>query len=141
MIHPEASIHPTAKVYEYTTIEARVFIGAGSVIGGRCFIGAGALIGHGVHIQDGCFIPRGTVIENNVFIGPGVRMADDRLPTAGMGGSYKSEPPRLRAGCSIGMGALIAPGVEIGEGARVRMGALVLKSVPAADYYRREEAA
>ena len=40
------------------------------------------------------------------------------------------EPPALRRGCRIGGGAILTPGVEIGEDAFVAAGAVVTRDVP-----------
>jgi acetyltransferase-like isoleucine patch superfamily enzyme len=40
------------------------------------------------------------------------------------------EPPVLRRGCKIGGGAILTPGVEIGEEAFVAAGAVVTRDVP-----------
>lgn len=40
-------------------------------------------------------------------------------------------PVRLEAGCDIGVGAIILPGVTVGRGAQVGAGAVVTRDVPA----------
>jgi acetyltransferase-like isoleucine patch superfamily enzyme len=44
---------------------------------------------------------------------------------------YKKDKIILRKGCFIGMGSIILPGVEIGEGAIVGAGSLVTSDIPA----------
>jgi acetyltransferase-like isoleucine patch superfamily enzyme len=46
------------------------------------------------------------------------------------GPDYALEGPVLRRACRIGGGAVLAPGVEIGEEAFVAAGAVVTKDVP-----------
>lgn len=130
IVDPKAVLAADVKVYEFTSILAGTVIGEGSVIGGRCFIGKNCKIGAGVHIQDGCFLPHGTVIEDNAFLGPSVTLTDDKYPVAG-NRRYKAQPPVVRELASIGAGAVILPGVEVGKGAVIGAGAVVTRDAEA----------
>lgn len=97
-------------------------------IGSYCDIGD-PNIGENCKIQCHVSIPPGWKIGNNVFIGPGAHFANDKHPSA-------TNPWKVKGGvveddASIGMGALILPGVKIGKGAIVGAGAVVVKSVQA----------
>ncbi|MCS6914560.1 MAG: hypothetical protein NZ890_15130 [Myxococcota bacterium] len=48
-----------------------------------------------------------------------------------MRGALQFAPVRLCDGCDIGIGAIILPGVTVGEGAQVGAGAVVTRDVPA----------
>ena len=56
--------------------------------------------------------------------------ADDKHPKAG-NKDYIRTPPVIEAGASIGIGAILNPGVRIGAGALVGAGAVITKDVPA----------
>jgi acetyltransferase-like isoleucine patch superfamily enzyme len=131
-IHSGAVIDDTAKVWAFTVIGDGVHIGKNSVIGTHCYIGKGTTIGKGVHIQTGVFLPNNSTIEDFAFIGPHVCFTDDRYPRSG-NTAYFAEPPRVRMGASIGAGAVILPGVEIGAGAMIGAGAVVTKDVQLGD--------
>ena len=131
-VHPEALVHETAKVWAYTVICEDTYIGANAVIGTHCYIGKGTVIGEGVHIQTGVFLPNDSLIEDFAFIGPNVVFTDDRYPRSG-NKAYFAEPPKVRRGASIGAGAVILPGVEIGAGAMIGAGAVVTKDVMLGD--------
>jgi len=63
-----------------------------------------------------------------VFIGPGVVTTNDHT----MGRHPRGEPlagPVLRRACRIGGGAVLVPGIEIGEEAFVAAGAVVTRDV------------
>jgi acetyltransferase-like isoleucine patch superfamily enzyme len=66
------------------------------------------------------------VIEDDVFIGPGAITTNDRLsgPLDG-----QLDGPTLCRGCRIGAGAVLLPGVRIGEKALVAAGAVVSADV------------
>jgi acetyltransferase-like isoleucine patch superfamily enzyme len=122
-----------SRIWQFTTIEDNVTLGSDVVIGSNCWIGKGTRIGKGTHIQHGAFIARGSVIGKQVFIGPGAILTDDKYPRAKRAGyqEYTAEPPVLEDNCSIGAGAIILPGITIGEGAMVGAGAVVSANVPA----------
>jgi UDP-2-acetamido-3-amino-2,3-dideoxy-glucuronate N-acetyltransferase len=69
-------------------------------------------------------------VEDDVFVAPGVITTND--PTAGRRApGQELRGPRLRRACRIGAGAVLLPGVEIGEEAFVAAGAVVTADVPA----------
>jgi acetyltransferase-like isoleucine patch superfamily enzyme len=70
----------------------------------------------------------GSVVEDDVFIGPGVVTTNDDT----MGRHRAGEPirgPVLRRACRVGGGAVLRPGVVIGEEAFVAAGAVVVRDV------------
>ncbi len=144
-IHPpvvityDVALGAGAVVWQFTTILTGTKIGDGSVIGSGCWVGRGCRIGAGVHLNHGCFIPHGTVIEDGVFFGPNVTLTDDRYPVAG-NAKYRADPPVIRAGASIGAGAVILPGVTIGRRAMIAAGAVISRDVPDGELFRGEPA-
>ncbi len=97
-----------------------------------------ARIGRRCKISSHTFICSGVVIEDEVFVGHGVVFINDRHPKATTSdGSPQTErdwllePTVIRRKASIGSGAILMCGVEVGEGAMVGAGALVTHDVPA----------
>lgn len=100
-----------------------------------CNIGKNVLIGHSVSIDYGntnlIHIEDEVIITNNCTL-----LCHRRdLSTYKKGDSaynlpYIKRPIILRKGCQIGMGSIIMPGVEIGEGAIIGAHSVVTKSVP-----------
>jgi UDP-2-acetamido-3-amino-2,3-dideoxy-glucuronate N-acetyltransferase len=129
VIHPSVVLGDRTTVYQFASILEGTEIGADCVIGSSVWIGRHCRIGNGVRFQDKAHITNGAIIEDGVFIGPGVLTSDDKHPRVG-NPSYKAEPPIIRAGASIGAGAILLPGVIIGEAAVIGAGAVVTKSVP-----------
>ena len=114
-----------------------------------CEIGDDTRIGAFVEVQKnvriGCrckisthtFVCSGVSIEDEVFLGHGVIFINDRHPRAtNENGTpqceedWQLELTVVRRRASIGSGAIIMCGVEIGEGALVGAGALVTHNVP-----------
>jgi len=115
----------------------------GAVIGSECILGKGAYIDLNVRIGDRCklqngvFVFHGFNLEDGVFLGPGVMLLNDKNPRAiNADGSLKSDsdwtPSEgvVRHGASVGGGAVVLPGVNIGRFALVGSGAVVTRDVP-----------
>lgn len=114
----------------------------GCEIGSRTRLGAfvevqrDARIGKRCKISSHSFICSGVCIEDDVFVGHGVVFINDRYPRATSldgspqsEGEWRLERTLIRRGASIGSGAIIMCGVEVGEGALVGAGALVTRDV------------
>jgi len=112
-------------------------IGADSRIGPFVEIQRNASIGERCKISSHSFICEGVTIEDEVFIGHGVIFINDRRPRAtNEDGSLQSardwrlERTLIRRRASIGSGAIILCGVEVGAGALVGAGAVVTHDIP-----------
>jgi UDP-2-acetamido-3-amino-2,3-dideoxy-glucuronate N-acetyltransferase len=113
-----------AFVRERSSVGAASLIGRGSVVDNDVVLGARA------RVQTNVYLTAFTLVEDDVFIGPGVVMTNDHtMARHPPGGELRG--PTLRRACRIGGGAVLAPGVEIGEEAFVAAGALVIRDVPA----------
>lgn len=145
-----ATVHPTAIVEDLTAVGAgtRVWhhahVRAGARIGGDCVLGkcvyvdTEVVVGDRVKIQNHASLYRGVRVETGVFIGPNVLLTNDRLPRAiTPDGRLKTEADWqvagvvVRHGASVGAGAVILPGVEVGEWALIGAASLVTHSIPA----------
>lgn len=114
---------------DQSQVRERSVVGAGSVVGRGSAIDNDVAIGRRVRVQTNCYLAADTIVEDDVFIGPGVVTTNDdtmdrHAPDAPCPG------PRLRRACRIGGGAVLRPGIEIGEEAFVGAGAVVLRDVP-----------
>ncbi|HYO61013.1 MAG TPA: acyltransferase [Actinomycetota bacterium] len=115
----------------------------GCSIGDETFVGPfveiqrGASVGSRCKIQSHTFICEGVHVGDGVFVGHGVMFLNDRLPRATTAGGevagaadWTLEETFVRDRAAIGSGAVILPGVTIGEDAMVGAGAVVTKDVP-----------
>src|SRR3989442_4849387 len=132
-----------AIVFAGTKIGARVIIGDQSCVRERVTIGDDVVVGRGslvendttigalTRIQADAYITAYSTLEDNVFVAPCVVTTNDNF----MGRTEKRHEhvkgPTIRRGARIGGGAILCPGVEIGEEAFVGAGAVVVKDVPA----------
>ncbi len=113
-------------------------IADGTKIGSFVEIQKGVRVGRNCKISSHTFICEGVTVEDEVFIGHGVNFINDRYPraTAADGklqteADWRVEPTVVRRGASIGTGATILGGMNIGENSIVGAGAVVTKDVPA----------
>lgn len=86
-----------------------------------------------VFINFGCtFLDQGGItIEDGVFIGPGAKILTEGHPEQPeIRHMLQTQPVVIRRKAWIGAGAMILPGVTVGENAIVAAGAVVTKDVP-----------
>jgi len=142
-IHPTADVSPEAQIGPGTRIWHQAQVREGAVIGADCILAKGVYVdwdvrvGDRVKVQNYASIYRGATIEDGVFIGPYACLTNDRFPRAVTPqGDLKGEEDwhagevLVREGASLGAGAVVLPGVEIGRWALVGAGAVVTQSVP-----------
>jgi UDP-2-acetamido-3-amino-2,3-dideoxy-glucuronate N-acetyltransferase len=137
-----ASVGTGAVVFAGTSVGAHVILGDQSFvrertsIGERSGIGRGSvvdndvLIGARVRVQTNVYLTAFTIVEDDVFVGPGALTTNDDT-MARHGPDTPTRGATLRRACRVGGGAVLTPGVEIGEEAFVAAGAVVTRDVPA----------
>ena len=142
-IHPSADVEADVEIGNATSIWHRAQLRSGARIGSECVIGRdvfideGVLIGDRVKIQNGALVYHGVSVEDGVFIGPGAILTNDRFPRAitstgelARAADWTVSPITLRRGSSIGAGAVVVAGVDVGPFATVGAGAIVTHDVP-----------
>ncbi|MBT4187536.1 MAG: N-acetyltransferase [Gemmatimonadales bacterium] len=129
-VSPGAVIGAGCRIWDWTKIREDVHIGDGVSIGQGCYIDHAVIIGDRCKIQNGVNVYHGVIIGDEVFIGPSVTFTNDRFPRADRerGRSWQT---LVHNNASIGANATIVCGVEIGKGAMVGAGSVVVHDVPA----------
>lgn len=146
---------PPTVVGDGSVVSTGAIVFAGSQIGARVILGDQSCVRERVTIADDVVIGRGSLVENDTTIGSGTRIQAEAYITAYstleedvfvapcvvttndnfMGRTEERlgliEGPTIRRGARVGGGAILCPGVEIGEEAFVGAGAVVTKDVPA----------
>ncbi len=124
-----ASVGEGAVIGDQAHVRERAVIGAESVIGRGSAVDNDVRIGARVRIQTGCYLTAFSVVEDDVFVAPGVTLTnDDTMGRHGPG--HELRGATLRRACRVGGGAVLVPGVEVGEEAFVAAGAVVVANVP-----------
>lgn len=130
-----------AIVFAGTRIGARVIVGDQACVRERVDIGDDVVVGRGVlvendttigaltKIQANAYITAYSTLEDDVFIAPCVVTTNDNF----MGRTERRHElikgPTVRRGARVGGGAILCPGIVIGEDAFVGAGAVVTKDV------------
>lgn len=154
---PEEDRFPGARVHETALVEDGVTLGAGTsvwdnahirhgarigrdcIVGGKSYIAYEVVIGDRVKINAMAYLCAGVTIEDMVMISAGVLFTNDRFPRAfppDLKGLMTSGPTGetlstvVRRGATLGAGAVIGPGLNLGEFCMVGMGAVVTRDVP-----------
>jgi acetyltransferase-like isoleucine patch superfamily enzyme len=138
---PGTIVSTGAIVFAGTRIGARVIVGDQACVRERVTVGDDVVIGRGslvendttigalTKIQADAYITAYSTLEDNVFIAPCVVTTNDNY----MGRTEKRHAlvkgPTIRRGARVGGGAILCPGVEIGEEAFVGAGAVVVRDV------------
>jgi acetyltransferase-like isoleucine patch superfamily enzyme len=144
---------PPAEIGDGTVVSTGAIVFAGATIGAGCVIGDQSCVRERVTIDDDVVVGRGSLVENDTTIGRGTRIQAEAYVTAYsvleedvfiapcvvttndnfMGRTERRKElmkgPTIRRGARIGGGAILCPGIEIGEEAFVGAGAVVTKDV------------
>ena len=124
-----ARIGAGAIVGDQAYVRERSVIGAGSVIGRGASVDNDVVIGERVRIQSQVYVTAFSRIEDDVFVGPcAMTTNDDTMMRHDK--SYALAGATLRRACRIGGGAILTPGVEVGEEAYIAAGSVVTNDVP-----------
>jgi acetyltransferase-like isoleucine patch superfamily enzyme len=145
---------PPTTVGDGTVISTGAIVFAGTAIGAGCIVGDQACVRERVTLGDDVVVGRGSLVENDTSVGRGTRIQADAYITAYstleddvfiapcvvttndnfMGRTERRKElmrgPTVRRGARVGGGAILLPGIEVGEEAFVGAGAVVTKDVP-----------
>jgi acetyltransferase-like isoleucine patch superfamily enzyme len=144
---------PPAELGDGTVVSTGAIVFAGTRIGARVIVADQACVRERVTLGDDVVVGRGSVIENdttvgaltkiqadayitaystledNVFIAPCVVTTNDNFMGRTEARHQLIKGPTIRRGARIGGGAILCPGIEIGEEAFVGAGAVVTEDV------------
>lgn len=134
MIHKLADVQSenigdNTRVWQYSIILKGAKIGESCNINCHTFIENEVVIGNNVTIKPGVYIWDGITLEDNVMIGPNVTFTNDKLPRS-QNVNFNLLRTVVKKGASIGAGALVLCGLEIGEYAMVGAGSVLTKDAP-----------
>jgi acetyltransferase-like isoleucine patch superfamily enzyme len=145
---------PPTEIGAGSIVSTGAVIFAGSRLGARVIVGDQACVREHVTLGDDVVVGRGALIENDTTVGALTRIQADAYITAYatledevfiapcvvttndnfMGRTERRHAlrkgPTIRRGARVGGGAILCPGIEIGEEAFVGAGAVVISDVP-----------
>jgi UDP-2-acetamido-3-amino-2,3-dideoxy-glucuronate N-acetyltransferase len=116
------------KIWQYSIILKNAKIGANCNINSHTFIENKVIIGNNVTVKCGVYLWDGLRIEDDVFVGPNATFSNDKFPKSKK--HLKAHPlTNIKKGASIGAGAIILPGIQIGTNSLIGAGAVVTKNI------------
>ena len=145
---------PPAEIGDDTIVSTGAVVFAGTRIGARAILGDQSCVRERVTLGDDVVVGRGSLVENDTTIGSSTKIQADAYITAYstleedvfiapcvvttndnfMGRTERRlelmKGPTVRRGARVGGGAILCPGVEVGEEAFVGAGAVVTRDVP-----------
>lgn len=132
-----------AVVFAGSRLGEGVIVGDQACVRERCELGDGVVVGRGSLVENDTTVgPRTTIqanayvtaystLEEDVFVAPCVVTTNDNFMGRTEERHALRRGPTIRRGARVGGGAVLLPGIEIGEEAFVGAGAVVLEDVPA----------
>jgi acetyltransferase-like isoleucine patch superfamily enzyme len=145
---------PPVEIGAGTIVSTAAIVFAGSRIGERVILGDQSCVRERVTVGDDVVLGRGSLIENDTTVGARTKIQADAYITAYseleedvfiapcvvttndnfMGRTEQRHElvkgPTIRRGARVGGGAILCPGIEVGEEAFVGAGAVCTKDVP-----------
>jgi acetyltransferase-like isoleucine patch superfamily enzyme len=131
-----------AVVFAGSRLSEAVIVGDQACVRERCELGEEVVIGRGAlvendttigartRVQANAYVTAYSTVEEDVFIAPCVVTTNDNFMGRTDARFSAMRGPTIRRGARIGGGAVLLPGIEIGEEAFVGAGAVVLADVP-----------
>jgi acetyltransferase-like isoleucine patch superfamily enzyme len=125
VIYAGASIGDDVSTGHRVTVREGSRIAEGARIGTLCDLQGNLTIGRYARLHSSVFVPQRTTIEEFAWLFPHVVLANDPHPPS----DTCTAGPTIRRYAVIGAGAIVFPGVEVGEGAVVGAMSLVRHDV------------
>jgi acetyltransferase-like isoleucine patch superfamily enzyme len=131
-----ATVYYGVEIGPGTLIGDGASIREGGRIGARCIVSRcvtlnyEVLVGDDVKIMDNSHITGGTTIQDGAFVSTMVATTNDNHPTASLSDDSRLAGPTIERRAVVGAGAILLPGVVVGEESVVGAGAVVTRDVP-----------
>jgi acetyltransferase-like isoleucine patch superfamily enzyme len=124
-----ATLGEGTRVWNFVHIRENVKIGKECVVADYVYVGKDVKIGNYVKLENRVTVYEGVTIEDKVFVGPHVSFTNDLYPRS-FSRDWKIIRTLIKEGASIGAGAILICGVNIGEYAFIGAGSVVTENVP-----------
>ncbi len=138
LVEAGALVGAGSKIWDLAHVRAGAVVGEDCIVGRGAFIDAGVTVGNSCKIQNAALLYFPARLADGVFIGPAVILTNDRFPRATTPDlALKSiddwEPVGVdvELGASIGAGAVVIGGTNIGSWSLVAAGSVVTRDVAA----------
>ncbi|MBN1690975.1 MAG: N-acetyltransferase [Dehalococcoidia bacterium] len=130
VIYYDVEIGDNTLIGDGASVREQSRIGAGCLISRCVTINYAAVIGEGTDIMDNTHITGKSQIGKHVFVAPSVTSGNDNSVGKSGYNEDRIQGPIIEDNASIGIGAVLLPGIVIGRNALVAAGSVVTKNVP-----------
>lgn len=130
VVDADCQIGPGTKIWHFSHIMSRSYIGEQCSIGQNVVISPEVRIGNRVKIQNNVSVYTGVICEDDVFLGPSAVFTNVINPRSAIVRKDQYKPTLVKKGATIGANSTIVCGIVIGCYAFVGAGAVVTKDVP-----------
>lgn len=129
----DPNIGAGTRIWHHAHVMAGARLGESCNLGQNVFIAATAILGRNCKLQNNVNVYDGVVLEDDVFCGPSMTFTNlsSPLPRSAIPRHQAYQRTVVRRHASIGAGAVIVCGHELGEACFVAAGAVVVRDVPA----------
>ncbi len=129
VVYRGAAVEPRVLLADLCTVRENVRIGRGTIVGRGVTVENFCTVGRYCKLESECYITAYSELEDRVFIAPGVVTSNDNYVgrTAERFKHFKGVT--VRRGGRIGAGAVILPGIVVGEDGLVAAGSVVTRDV------------
>ena len=131
VVYAGSKIASNVLIADTAAIRENVTIGEFTIVGRGVTVENLTTIGRKCKLETGCYITAYSTVEDYCFIAPKVTTTNDNYLGRTEERFKHFKGVTVRRGGRIGGGAVILPGIEIGEDAVVAAGAVVTKNIPA----------
>ena len=133
-IHELADVQTTnigvdTQIWQFAIVLKNAVIGSNCNINCHTFIENDVIIGNNVTVKSGVYLWDGIRVGDNVFIGPNVTFTNDKYPRSKVF-PQQFQSTNIESFVSIGAGAIILGGLNIGQYSLIGAGTVVTKDVP-----------
>jgi UDP-2-acetamido-3-amino-2,3-dideoxy-glucuronate N-acetyltransferase len=130
VLYRGARLEGKVLVADLATVRENVAIGRGTIVGRGVTVENFCTVGRYCKLESECYITAYSTLEDRVFVAPGVVTSNDNFVgrTAERFKHFKGVT--VRRGGRIGAGAVLLPGITVGEDGLVAAGSLVTRDVP-----------
>ena len=130
VLYRGARLEGKVLVADLATVRENVAIGRGTIVGRGVTVENFCTVGRYCKLESECYITAYSTLEDRVFVAPGVVTSNDNFVgrTAERFKHFKGVT--VRRGGRIGAGAILLPGITVGEDGLVAAGSLVTRDVP-----------
>ncbi len=130
VLYRGARLEGKVLVADLATVRENVAIGRGTIVGRGVTVENFCTVGRYCKLESECYITAYSTLEDRVFVAPGVVTSNDNFVgrTAERFKHFKGVT--IRRGGRVGAGAVLLPGITVGEDGLVAAGSLVTRDVP-----------